>query len=110
MCIFCRVFYFLNCILSGGNIKLTFCFARAVPVLRPRPGGASIEPAISHGVSREVAEEADVRGAGEPDEEPRDASTCLSLYLAAVYTDAAHIADGVIGLQQRSLAASGPTE
>ena len=30
--------------------------------------------------------------------------------MAAVYTDAAHIADGVIGLKQRSLAANGPTE
>ena len=30
--------------------------------------------------------------------------------MAAVYTDAAHIADGVIGLKQRSLAASDPTE
>ena len=29
---------------------------------------------------------------------------------AAVYTDAAHIADGVIGLKQRSLAANDPTE
>ena len=38
----------------------------------------------------------------------------LSHHLAAismaVYTDAAHIADGVIGLKQRSLAASDPTE
>ena len=33
-----------------------------------------------------------------------------AISMAAVYTDAAHIADGVIGLQQRSLAASGPTE
>ena len=33
-----------------------------------------------------------------------------TISMAAVYTDAAHIADGVIGLQQRSLAASGPTE
>ena len=30
--------------------------------------------------------------------------------MAAVYTDAAHIADGVIGLKQRALAASGPAE
>ena len=30
--------------------------------------------------------------------------------MAAVYTDAAHIADGVIGLKQRSLAAGHPTE
>jgi len=30
--------------------------------------------------------------------------------MAAVYTDATHIADGVIGLKQRSLAASDPTE
>jgi hypothetical protein len=38
----------------------------------------------------------------------------LSHHLAAismaVYTDAAHIADGVIGLKQRSLVASDPTE
>ena len=33
-----------------------------------------------------------------------------AISMAAVYTDAAHIADGVIGLQQRSLAASDPTE
>ena len=33
-----------------------------------------------------------------------------AISMAAVYTDAAHIADGVIGLQQRSLAVSGPTE
>jgi hypothetical protein len=30
--------------------------------------------------------------------------------MAAVYTDAAHIADGVIGLKQCSLAANDPTE
>jgi len=30
--------------------------------------------------------------------------------LRILYTDAAHIADGVIGLKQRSLAASDPTE
>ena len=29
--------------------------------------------------------------------------------MAAVYTDAVHIADGVVGLKQRSLAASDPT-
>ena len=28
--------------------------------------------------------------------------------MAAVYTDAVHIADGVVGLKQRSLAASDP--
>ena len=33
-----------------------------------------------------------------------------AISMAAVYTDAAHIADGVIGLKQRSLAASDPTE
>ena len=33
-----------------------------------------------------------------------------AISMAAVYTDAAHIADGVIGLKQRSLAANGPTE
>ena len=32
-----------------------------------------------------------------------------AISMAAVYTDAAHIADGVIGLKQRSLAASDPT-
>ena len=31
-----------------------------------------------------------------------------AISMAAVYTDAAHIADGVIGLKQRSLAASDP--
>ena len=45
----------------------------------------------------------------------RSAAVYLSHHLAAismaaVYTDAAHIADGVIGLKQRSLAASDPTE
>ena len=30
--------------------------------------------------------------------------------MAAVYTDAAHIADGVIGLKQRSLAANDPDD
>ena len=40
---------------------------------------------------------------------PHLAATVL-LSMAAVYTDAAHIADGVIGLKQRSLAASDPTE
>ena len=29
--------------------------------------------------------------------------------MAAVYTDAVHIADSVVGLKQRSLAASDPT-
>ena len=29
--------------------------------------------------------------------------------MAAVYTDAVHIADGVVGRKQRSLAASDPT-
>jgi hypothetical protein len=33
-----------------------------------------------------------------------------AISMAAVYTDAAHIADGVIGLKQRSLAANDPTE
>ena len=33
-----------------------------------------------------------------------------AISMAAVYTDAAHIADGVIGLKQRSLAASDPAE
>ena len=33
-----------------------------------------------------------------------------AISMAAVYTDAAHIADDVIGLKQRSLAASDPTE
>ena len=34
-----------------------------------------------------------------------------AISMAAVYTvDAAHIADGVIGLKQRALAASGPAE
>ena len=37
-------------------------------------------------------------------------SKSRQISIAAVYTDAAHIADGVIGLQQRSLAASDPTE
>ena len=32
-----------------------------------------------------------------------------SVSMAAVYTDAVHIADGVVGLKQRSLAASDPT-
>jgi hypothetical protein len=32
-----------------------------------------------------------------------------AISMAAVYTDAVHIADGVVGLKQRSLAASGPT-
>ena len=31
-----------------------------------------------------------------------------AISLAAVYTDAVHIADGVVGLKQRSLAASDP--
>ena len=33
-----------------------------------------------------------------------------AISMAAVYTDAAHTADGVIGLKQRSLAANDPTE
>ena len=33
-----------------------------------------------------------------------------AISMAAVYTDAVHIADGVVGLKQRSLAASDPTE
>ena len=33
-----------------------------------------------------------------------------AISMAAVYTDAAHIADGVIGLKQRSLAANDPPE
>ena len=36
--------------------------------------------------------------------------TPAAISMAAVYTDAAHIADGVIGLKQRSLAASDPAE
>ena len=32
-----------------------------------------------------------------------------AISMAAVYTDAVHIADGVVGLKQRSLAASDPT-
>ena len=33
-----------------------------------------------------------------------------AISMAAVYTDAVHIADGVVGLKQRSLAANDPTE
>ena len=46
--------------------------------------------------------------------QPGDPSSCrlvpLSLRPSKTYTDAAHIADGVIGLKQRSLAANDPTE